>query len=147
MINYELHHERQLLYVPNIISLNTNSQLRLGTLSDKLMTGFTFTMGKFDSPFKTANHNSSRNFQFYLYSQSLAAVVGYDATMQGGIFNRNSPYTLKASEMNRFTFQTNYGVVVSFWKIYAEYYRSYLSREFKTGRKHSWGGVKIGLAF
>lgn len=146
-INYELHHERQLLGVPNIVSIHSNAQLRLGTLSDKVQAGFTLTLGKFTSPLTTAKQSSVRNFQFYLYSQSLGSAVGYDATLQGGLFNHSSPYTLKASELNRFTFQNNYGIVVSFWKIYAEYYRTYLSREFKSGREHSWGGVKLGVAF
>jgi lipid A 3-O-deacylase len=146
-INYELSHERQLLEVPHIVSLHSNAQLRLGTLSDKAQAGFTLTLGKFDSPLTPSKHSTDHNFQLYLYSQSLGAVVGYDATIQGGLFNRNSPYTLKASELNRFTFQNNYGIVLSFWKIYAEYYRTYLSREFKTGREHSWGGVKLGVAF
>ncbi len=146
-INYELNHERQLLEVPNIVSIHSNAQLRLGTLSDKLLAGFTVALGRFDSPLTSSFQRSGRNFQFYLYSQSLGAVVGYDASLQGGLFNRNSPYTLNASELNRFTFQTNYGIVVSFWKIYAEYYRTYLSKEFKTGHEHSWGGVKLGVAF
>ncbi|MPR32728.1 lipid A deacylase LpxR family protein [Salmonirosea aquatica] len=146
-INYELNHERQLLEVPHIVSIHSNAQLRLGTLSDKVQAGFTLTLGRFDSPLTSSIQRSGHNFQLYLYSQSLGASVGYDATLQGGLFNQNSPYTLKASELNRFTFQNNYGVVVQFWKIYAEYYRTYLSREFKTGREHSWGGVKLGVAF
>lgn len=146
-INYELNHERQLLEVPHIISIHSNAQLRVGTLSDRVQAGFTLTLGRFNSPLTSSKQSPGRNFQFYLYSQSLGAVVGYDATLQGGLFNRSSPYTLKASELYRFTFQNNYGVVVQFWKIYAEYYRTYLSREFKTGREHSWGGVKLGVAF
>ena len=146
-LNYELTHERQILEVPHIVSAHTNAQLRLGTLSDKLQAGFTLTLGRFDSPLTSSIQRAGRNFQLYLYSQSLGSVVGYDATLQGGLFNRNSPYTLPPSELNRFTFQNNYGIVVSFWEIYAEYYRTYLSREFKTGRAHSWGGVKVGVAF
>lgn len=146
-INYELHHERQLVEVPRVLSIQSNAQLRVGTLSDKVQAGFTLTLGKFDSPLLSSKHSTKQNFQFYVYSQSLGAVVGYDATLQGGLFNRNSPYTLKGSELYRFTFQNNYGIVVRFWKIYAEYYRTYLSREFKSGREHSWGSVKLGVAF
>ncbi len=146
-INYELNHEQQLMEVPHVFTIQSNAQLRLGTLSDKVLAGFTLTLGRFDSPLTSSIRRSEHNFQFYLYSQSLGAVVGYDATLQGGLFNRNSPYTLNASELNRFTFQNNYGIVFNFWKIYAEYYRTYLSREFKSGREHSWGGVKLGVAF
>ncbi|WP_221390256.1 lipid A deacylase LpxR family protein [Dyadobacter sp. NIV53] len=147
VINYELSHEKELLNYPNIISLNTNVQARLGTLSNKIQTGFTMTLGRFHSPFNSSRLVGLRNFQIYIYNQPLVGLVGYDATMQGGIFNKNSPYTLKASEINRITLQNNFGLVATFWKIYFEYYRTYLSREFKNGREHRWGGIKIGVAF
>lgn len=146
-INYELNHEKQLLFVPNVLSLNTNAQLRLGTLSDRAQAGLTLTLGRFNSPLTGSIKRTKPDFQVYVYTQPLLSVVGYDATLQGGIFNRNNPYTLAASEINRGVFQNNYGVVVTFWKFYAEYYRTYLSKEFKIGREHAWGGLKLGVAF
>ena len=147
VINYELNHEKEIFNYPNIISLNTNIQTRLGTLSDKIQTGFTITLGRFHSPFSIPKMNGLRNFQIYVYNQPLVGLIGYDATMQGGFFNKNSPYTLKTNEINRITFQDNFGIVASFWKIYFEYYHTYLTKEFKTGYDHRWGGVKIGVAF
>ena len=88
-----------------------------------------------------------RNFQIYLYNQPLVGLIGYDATMQGGLFNKSSPYTLKYNEINQITFQDNFGIVASFWNIYFEYYHTYLTKEFKNGRDHRWGGIKIGIAF
>jgi lipid A 3-O-deacylase len=72
--------------------------------------------------------------------------VGYDAALQGGLLNRSSPYTITGNQINRITFQNNYGLVLGFRKLYMEYYRTYISKEFKTGREHGWGGIKIGLA-
>lgn len=147
VINYELDHEKEILNYPNIVSLNTNVQARIGTLSDKIQTGFTLTLGRFHSPFNTPKITGLRNFQIYVYNQPLVGLVGYDASMQGGTFNKNSPYTLKNNEINRITFQDNFGIVASFWKLYFEYYHTYLTKEFKTGRDHRWGGIKIGVAF
>lgn len=147
IVNYELSHQKELINYPNVISVNTDVQLRLGTLSDKVQAGFTLTLGRFHSPFSTPKNSRLRNFQIYIYDQPLAGLVGYDAAMQGGIFNRNSPYTLNQNQINRITFQNNLGIVVSFWKLYGEFYHTYLSREFNTGREHGWGGVKIGVAF
>lgn len=147
VINYELNYEKEIFNVPNIVSLNTNSGIRLGTLSDKIQGGATLTIGRFDSPFQTREKRIKNNYQLYFYTQPLVSLVGYDATMQGGIINRNSPYTLTAGQINRFTFQNSYGVILSVRNLYVEYYRTYLSKEFKTGRTHKWGGLKIGFAF
>ena len=145
VINYEVNFEKELFNIPNIISLNTNSQMRLGTLSDKVQAGATLTLGKFDSPF--ASKESRNNFQLYLYVQPLVNFVGYDATMQGGIFNRNSPYTLKSSQINRLVYQNSLGAVLSIRNIYLEFNHVFLSKEFKTGKTHQWGGLRIGVAF
>ncbi|MCF2442328.1 lipid A deacylase LpxR family protein [Dyadobacter sp. CY345] len=146
-INYEVNYEKELFNVPNIISLNTNSQIRLGTLSDKLQAGATLTLGKFDSPFEAREKLTKQNFQLYLYFQPLINLVGYDATMQGGVFNRDSPYTLKANEINRLVYQNSIGAVLNFRNIYLEFNHVFLSKEFKEGMPHQWGGVRIGLAF
>jgi hypothetical protein len=59
------------------------------------------------------------------------SVVGYDATLQGGLFNRTSPYAVPANEVTRVTFQSNQGIVMS---------------ALETGSPHWWGGVRIGMA-
>ena len=147
VINYELSHEKGIVDVPNIMSVNTNLTVRLGTLSDKAQAGFTLILGRFHSPFSVSKNYNPKNFQIYAYNQPLVSIIGYDATMQGGLVNKNTPYTLKSAQISRVTFQNNFGVAVSFWKIYAEYYRTYLTREFKSGKDHLWGGVKIGVSF
>jgi len=147
IVNYELSHEKELFNLPNVISANTILKASIGTLSDKLQTGFTLTLGRFHSPFSIEKNDNLKNFQVYVYSQPLISLIGYDATLQGGLFNNNNPYTLKSSEINRITFQNNFGIVVNFWKLYAEYYRTYLTKEFNNGRTHLWGGIKVGVAF
>ncbi|GLU56859.1 lipid A deacylase LpxR family protein [Dyadobacter frigoris] len=147
VVNYELNYEKEIFNVPDIISLNTNSGIRLGTLSDKIQGGATLTIGRFDSPFQTHEKRIKNNYQLYFYTQPLVSLIGYDASMQGGIINRSSPYTLTAGQINRFTFQNSYGVILSVRNLYVEYYRTYLSKEFETGRTHKWGGLKIGFAF
>ncbi|MCY7353275.1 MAG: lipid A deacylase LpxR family protein [Cytophagaceae bacterium] len=144
LINYELNHEK-LLYQNRFFSLNTNAQVRVGTLNDKAQVGFTLMAGKFNSPFGPVVLARKNRFQLYIYNQPLVSFVAYDATLQGGLFNRSSPYTLRSSEINRVTFQNNVGIVLKTKKIYLEYYQSLLTREFKTGMPHRWGGFRIGV--
>ena len=56
--------------------------------------------------------------------------------MQGGLFNRSSPYTIAADAINRFSFQADYGLVINYKKIYLEYCQSILTKEFNTGHFH-----------
>jgi lipid A 3-O-deacylase len=144
VVNYELAHEKELIHYASIISIHTSARIRLGTLSDKAETGFIFLLGRYSSPFRSAE--KKRNFQLYAYSHPYVSFVGYDAALQGGLLNRSSPYTITGNQINRITFQNNYGLVLGFRKLYMEYYRTYISKEFKTGREHGWGGIKIGLA-
>jgi len=144
ILNYQANYEKQLLSYGKIFSLNATASARLGTLSDKATLGGTFMFGYFDSPFsaKTATKN---NFRIYLYETPLVNFIGYDATLQGGLFNRSSPYTLTANDITRITFQNCLGVVVTYRRFYLEYFQSFLTNEFKTGNYHVWGGVQIAF--
>lgn len=146
VLNYNLNHEKLLFDVGSYLSMNTNAQLRVGTLSDKLQVGVTLMAGKFISPF-VPNKPDTRRFQLYLYSQPLISVVAYDATMQGGIFNRNSPYTISGSGISRFTFENQTGIVFQLYRFHLEAFVNVLSKEFDTGKIHRWGGVKLGFEF
>lgn len=145
ILNYSLNYEKQLYAYRHALSVSANAQAQVGTFVDRLQTGFVVMAGRFDSPFGAASLN--RRLQVYVYAQPLVSVIAYDATLQGGLFNRTSPYVIPADQLARTTFQANYGAVLRYKKLYLEYYQSRLTREFETGRPHRWGGIKIGVAF
>lgn len=146
IVNYEVQFQKQLFNYKNLFALNTETQVQLGTLTNKAQAGLTVRLGKFNAPFSNVPVKFARNIQCYFYNQSLAGFNAYDATLQGGLFARNSPYKLDASQINRFTLQHNLGLVVHCWRVYLEYYQSLLTKEFHTGLNHRWGGVKMGFA-
>jgi lipid A 3-O-deacylase len=144
-INYQVEYERLLISYKHLFSCSGQTSLRLGTLNDKGGAGFTFMAGYFDIPF---DYDATlKNFRFYVYDQPFVNVVGYDATLEGGMFNRTSPYSISATSLTHITFQNNFGVVFRIRKLYLEYSRAILSKEFKTGISHSWGGVGVGCVF
>lgn len=147
VLNYEIQFQKQVFNFKNAVALNTETQVQIGTLNNKAQAGFTLRLGKFDFPIKDAPVQLARNFQFYIYNQPLIGFNAYDATLQGGLFSSHNPYTLKASQMNRVTFQDNFGLVIQCWRIYLEYYQSFLTKEFQTGMEHRWGGIKVGFLF
>jgi lipid A 3-O-deacylase len=143
VLNYEISHEKQLYRHDNLFELNSNVKLRVGTMNTNISGGLTTTFGKINSPFISAKNKN--NFQIYGYWQGLVTAVGYDASLQGGLFNKNNPYVISDQNMERFTFQKNFGIVLHSKTFYLEYYRSWLSKEFETGGTHKWGGFRIGF--
>ncbi|WP_452220726.1 lipid A deacylase LpxR family protein [Lacinutrix salivirga] len=145
VINYEIGFEKQLYKNNNLFSLQAHSNLKLGTLFTNASVGFNATLGIINTPFSISN--STKHFKVYAYFQPIATLVGYDATLQGGVFNTKSPYTIASSDITRFTAQYNYGLVLKTRTLYFEYSRSAITREFTTGSSAKWGGIKIGFTY
>ena len=143
VVNYEISYEKQLLRLNNFFAVQSNTTVRIGTLFTNASVGLNATFGIINSPFTTLKNKSK--FQLYLYTQPLVNFIGYDATLQGGLFNHKSVYTIKESDIERFTFQNNYGIVLQYRWLYLEYSRTLLTREFSYGSQFKWGGIRIGF--
>lgn len=146
VINYEIGYEKQIISYNNLFSLQLNSNAKVGTLFTNASLGFNTIVGIIDSPF-SYKELRKKNFKIYAYFQPMASVIGYDATLQGGLFNTKSPYTIANSNIERLTAQYNYGIVLKTKNLYFEYSRSAITREFSTGSVAKYGGVKIGFTF
>lgn len=145
IINYQLNYEKQLLSAGNNVLVNATAEARVGTLNNKIGGGFNFMAGRFKKRFSTFS-NGTKKTEYYFYGQSRLNLIGYDASLQGGLFNRKSPYTISAADVNRVTYQADAGFIVNFKKIYLSYTQSFLTKEFRTGKNHRWGGISLGFA-
>ena len=144
ILNYQINYEKQLIRFGRALSVDADGIARAGTLSDKVSAGLNIMLGYFDSPFgNTAG--TGNNFRIYAYEHPQADLVGYDATLQGGMFDRTSPYTISPGNIQRVVFQNRFGFVVQYRRIYLEYFQSLLSSEFTTGDYHVWGGVQVAV--
>jgi lipid A 3-O-deacylase len=145
ILNYQLTYEKQLLGGGNHFLLNGTAEARAGTLNDKLSGGFNFMAGRFNKRFMPVSYKK-RKAEYYFYGQSRMNFIGYDASMQGGIFNRKNPYIIPNGDITRVSFQADAGVIVNFKKLYLSYTQSFLTKEFRTGKYHRWGGFSVGFA-
>lgn len=143
VLNYRIDFEKQLYNYNNLFVLNAKSSLQIGTLFTKTSISTNLVLGKMNTDFITPK--SKRKFQVYAYTEPILSLVGYDATLQGGLFNRDSPYTFSSGDIERFTVQFNYGLVIKTKSLYFEYTRSAITREFTTGSLAKWGGIRIGF--
>ncbi len=143
VLNYRLGFEKRIWSYNDLFSLQSHASAQLGTLFTHASAGISSNVGLIDSPFT----GDKKGFRLYLYAQPTLKLVGYDATLQGGLFNRDSPYTISADAVERFTAQFDFGLVLKTRTLYFEYTRSLITREFETGQASAWGGVNIGFTF
>ena len=142
ILNYQAEYEKQLLKFGQFLSVDGAIMARAGTLSDKAGTGITLMAGWFDDPF-SGKTGSKRSFRIYAYEHPGIDAIAFDASLQGGMLNHTSPYTIPSANISRITFNNRFGFVVAWQRIYLEYFQSLLSPEFKTGNYHVWGGIQI----
>ncbi|MEO5572439.1 MAG: lipid A deacylase LpxR family protein [Bacteroidia bacterium] len=148
VLNYDVAYEQLCLSYKNLFLLNSLCKISAGTLHDKASIGINLMFGHFNNPFKKINTSSSnKNFQLKFYNQPSINFIGYDATLQGGMFNNTSPYKLSSKEITRFTFEDETGITLQLKNIYLEYFQHYITKEFETGLYHRWGGIRMGIAF
>ncbi len=145
IVNYQVNYEKQLWHYRQLFLINSSAEIRLGTHTDKVKSGFNFMLGRLNNPYQS---NTVKNkLRYHLFGQLQTGFTIYDATLQGGLFNHNSPYTIATKDITRLTLQGDFGIVVNFKKVYLEYSQSFITKEFKTGLFHRWGGIRIGLCF
>ncbi len=144
-VNYELNYDKQLLNVHSCLIVAGNARLQAGTLNTKLQTGFTLMTGSMTNPLE--GNFSTNKFQLYGYLQPLANFIAYDATLQGGLFNRSSSHTIDYASVNRIVWQMNYGLVLQYKAVHLSYSIATLSKEFKEGMPHRWGGLSLGFQY
>ncbi len=145
VINYNVDYEQQLVNFKNVFSLQGVTGLEIGTLFTNASLGINATLGIINTPFLPSEKRNG--FRVYAYAGTVGNVIGYDATLQGGLFNRKSVYTISSNDIERFTATFNYGFVVQTKTLYFEYARSAMTREFETGSSAKYGGIKVGFTF
>jgi len=143
ILNYQLDFERSLFSHKDNVLLTGKMSARLGTTVDKVCGGVSVLCGWFDNPFMNFS-KQKRKFQIFIYTEPQLQVVGYDATLQGGLLNRSSPYIIVSDKINRIVFQNNSGLVMKIGRFYTEYFRTFITKEFRTGNHHQWGGIRVG---
>lgn len=143
IVNYEASVERPLLQRGGMVITGFGVG-RLGTYNTAATVGSTLMLGRVGVPFASLGGHARA---FYVYAKPQLNVVGYDATLQGGIFNRTSPYTITASDLSRVVYRQQLGAVYRSRSTFIEYYQSLGTREFQSGKAHKSGGFQFGMSF
>jgi lipid A 3-O-deacylase len=143
ILNYQVDYERGLFSVQDYFLLSGKASVRAGTFNTRASVGTILMLGRFDDPFSNFLKQKTK-WQVFVYAEPLVNLIGHDATLQGGLLNATSAYTIASTQINRWVFQGNAGIVFRVKNIQLEYFQSYLTKEFETGGSHHWGGIRVG---
>ena len=144
VLGYQALYEKELLHVAKVAELVGVAEGSLSTLYTYAQSGFLLRSGKMNGYFQNLGITSRQNrvdlqkFQFYAQGRFTGRLVGYNATLQGGVLHQNNSYTLKAKEIKRTVSQRSAGLVGAYKGISFESSVVWLTPEFKNGRSHKW---------
>lgn len=139
IVNYMVRIEKGAPFrLPKLITADVYLQGKIGTFQTNLSSGFELALGRLNTPFTTSKHP----YSFYAYSQSSVTLVGYDASLMGGIINREG-YFLSYSELNSVVLRQHVGLVFGAPHFSIALNFAFISREIKQSLPHSWGGLRL----
>ena len=153
VLNYRLAYEQRLLAAGRWLELAGSTEASLGTLYTYASLGGRLRVGRFNSYFANLGGASPttraglRRWQLYAEATGAANLVGHDATLQGGVFNRSSPYTLAFKEINHLVPHATAALAVAHDGLSFTATAVYVGPEFGGGRTHRWGVLALARAF
>jgi hypothetical protein len=147
VVNYSLRFD-QGVYSGNSVEIAVFAGGQAGTLYDNIMAGLFLQIGKannrYESIFQTTGHQKQfkSRVRYYFALDVKNKLIVYDATMQGGMFNKESVYKLSGSQVNHYVFIGTASVGLGLGRYSLEAEQVFLTPEFDGGRKHLWFRIK-----
>lgn len=146
LLNYNLKFDKR-LFESNNFEWIASGSATLGTVNTDISVSTTVRLGWMDSYFSSYAPKRNSGFNTWLEFGLNAKLVIYNAYLQGGAFNRTSPYVKEASEINRLVgaFEARYYLQYNKHRLIFEAYK--LSPEFNYSLWHNWGRVSYQYWF
>ncbi len=150
ILNFDLGVKIPLVYLPSF-AISSTGKARLGTLFDDVSAGLTLVAGQqlFNTKATQQHQKSSANKRFtpYINIDTYIKWVGYNATMQGGLFSPNDAYVLTYKEITPWVWSASTQVGFIWKKISLSYAHCYLTKEFNLGSDHQYGSFELKVYF
>jgi hypothetical protein len=143
IINYDFYIFYPILYRPDY-KFGISGRARAGTLFDDFGAGINFAFGKKQFGQEKLK---SRKFRFGFNTDAALRTVLYNATLQGGMFSNDNPYTIGRDEISPFVFSFNASIFIAYQAVCLSLEHNFLTKEFKSGISHAYSSIKLGLAF
>ena len=146
MLNYSLKVDKEILR-DEFSQFALQGKARLGTVYTDATTGFWVRFEHLPRFFRSIAPDPLRRANFYAGMGAEIRVVGYDASLQGGIFNRTSPYTIPSGDVNRLVVGLNAEVVLEIERHVLSVSQSVTGPRFRQADWHAWVGIGYNYWF
>lgn len=153
IVGYRVAFEKQLAAAAGQLEVLGSAEASLGTLYTYAGTGLRGRAGRLNPYFANlgvagpGRRAGLRSWQLYGQGTLEGRLIGYDATLQGGAFTTNNPYTLAAGTVHRAILRGAGGVVLAHEGLSFAATATWVSPEFVGGRTHRWGQLGVAVAF
>jgi hypothetical protein len=153
VLGYRLGYARQLLAAGRMAEVIGTAEASLSTLYTHASAGAQLRAGLLQPYFTSlgvagpTSRAGQQPWQLYAHTSLEGSLVGYNATLQGGIFNQSNPYVLPASAVERAVLRNTTGLVLAYKGFSLAATSTWVSPEFKGARTHRWGQFAVAAAF
>jgi len=137
LLDYYLRLEKTVEALP-FEDLAVGADATLGTVYDNASAEATLRLGRI---------SREDNFRLYVFGRGSEKAVGYDATLEGGVTNRDSPYTLDPAQVTRIVPRVDLGVALDMGTIALEAVWSDIGKEFSNGLSQRWVEISAIVRF
>jgi len=134
MVGYD-----RLLFENRFLDIELGSLARLGTYRTRLDVHGQIRLGIVE-PRTT---KKGKSFSLVYRISPVMQLVGYDATLQGGVFNNSSPYTVPTSDISRAVGRIHTALEMRYGGFGASFGHTYQTRRFATIDRHAWGEITL----
>ena len=151
MLNYAVQLEKG-LFIRNGFECIGTAAARAGTIYTDASASGLIRAGWMDNYFEHLGLSKkpkkfNRKFQYYVFCKGDVKAVGYNATLQGGMFNKTSMYILSSDKIQRIVYSGSYGFVFAFKRLSVEFTKVFITPEYYNGPDHSWGHCHVSVCF
>jgi hypothetical protein len=140
ILNYDFAVDKE-IFRDDITILGIRGKGRLGTLHTDFSGGIWFRMEPGREFFKRLGPSPGNSSNLYFQMGGNASFVVYDATLQGGLFNKTSPYVIAAEAVNRIVGDISISFVFEIRGHQLGLHQSLVSSRFEESGWHGWLGV------
>lgn len=141
----------KLLYETKLFESYIKASVQGGSLRDNLKWGMGVKYGIFTPLYKDSQylvyHKGKRKFYYSVFGDIETQLIGYDATLQGGVTDRTSVYVIPTRDMERFVIQGYLGLELTYKRIQLQFIQYWKSKEFKTGKDHKYISTRLFIGF
>ena len=145
ILNYAARIEKRLLRLP-FAEASLGASADLGTYRSNAGVNGRLELGRFRSDFDVRGPGP-KAFRASAFVDGQVKAIAYDASMQGGLFNADSPYVLQPEAIERLVLSGGGGVKLAYGKLSLTYAKTFITREFVGGTDHGWGTCTIKVLF